>query len=88
MVFPNNVQELATNILPHLLIKVIEEIHVSWHSVEKPAPSNLLMLLLVRRRIIEKALVWLKRYNPLYANIHINRAEMDSWDASPHGMPS
>ena len=29
-VFPNNVQELVTNILPHRLLRVMDEIHVSW----------------------------------------------------------
>jgi hypothetical protein len=36
------------------------------------------VLLSVRRRVVEKALVWLKRNNPLYADIHIDREEMDS----------
>ena len=30
-VFPNNVQELATNVLPHPLLKAMDEIHVSWY---------------------------------------------------------
>ncbi|KAF2184190.1 hypothetical protein K469DRAFT_710096 [Zopfia rhizophila CBS 207.26] len=84
-VFPNNVQELVTNVLPHPLLKVIDEIHVSWHGAEKPAPSDLSTLLSVRRCVVERALVWLKRHNPLYANVHIDRAEMDGWDASPYG---
>jgi len=33
-------------------------------------------------------LVWLKRHNPLYANIDIDIAEMDSWEAPAYGMPS
>jgi len=80
-VFPNNVQELVTNILPHPLLKVMDEIHVSWQGKEKPAPSDLSALLSVRRRVVERALVWLKRHNPLYANITIDTAEMDSWEA-------
>jgi len=90
IVFPNNVQELVTNILPHRLLRVMDEIHVSWQGKEKPAPSDLSALLSVRRRVVERALVWLKRHNPLYANITIDTAEMDSWEApgSAQGVPS
>ncbi|OCK91224.1 uncharacterized protein K441DRAFT_438736, partial [Cenococcum geophilum 1.58] len=77
-VFPNNVQELVTNVLPHPLLRVLDEIHVSWQGREKPAPSDLSALLSVRRHVVERALVWLKRHNPLYANIDIDTAEMDS----------
>ncbi|KAL8367267.1 hypothetical protein RB599_010317, partial [Gaeumannomyces hyphopodioides] len=66
----------------------MDEIHVSWQGLEKPAPNDLSALLSVRRRIVERALVWLKRHNPLYANIHIDKAEMDSWDTPWHGVPS
>ena len=87
-VFPNNVQELATNVLPHPLLKVMDEVHVSWQGREKPAPSDLSALLSVRRRVVERALAWLKRHNPLYANINIDTAELDSWEAPEHGVPS
>src|SRR2546429_4502067 len=87
-VFPNNVQELVTNVLPHPLLKVMDEIHVSWQGREKPAPSDLSVLLSVRRHVVERALVLLKRHNPLYANIDIDTAEMDSWETPAHGVPS
>jgi hypothetical protein len=87
-VFPNNVQELATNVLPHPLLRVMDEIHVSWQGREKPAPSDISALLSVRRRVVERALEWLKRHNPLYANINIDTAEMDSWGTPEHGVPS
>ncbi|KAM4056405.1 Arrestin-lik [Hirsutella rhossiliensis] len=79
-VFPNNVQELATKVLPHPLLQALDEIHVSWQGVEKPAPSDLSSLLSVRRRVVERALVWLKRSNPHYAEIEIDVAEMESWE--------
>ena len=87
-VFPNNVQELVSNVLPHPLLKVMDDIHVSWHGRAKPKPSDLSRLLSVRRHVVERALVWLKRNNPLYAGIEIDTAEMESWGASEHGVPA
>jgi hypothetical protein len=86
-VFPSSVQELVTRVLPHPLLKVMDEIHVSWQGAEKPAPKDLSLLLSVRRRVVERALVWLKRNNPHYAGIEINSAEMESWGQSSHGVP-
>ncbi|KAF2177813.1 hypothetical protein K469DRAFT_351650 [Zopfia rhizophila CBS 207.26] len=86
-VFPNSVQELVTLVLPHPLLKVMDEIHVSWQGTEKPAPKDLSILLSVRRRIVEKALVWLRKNNPLYAHIEIDTAELESWGAPSHGVP-
>ncbi|KAH8661824.1 hypothetical protein BGZ61DRAFT_432557, partial [Ilyonectria robusta] len=77
-VFPNNVQELAAKVLPHPLLQVMDEIHVSWQGAEKPGPSDLSSLLSVRRRVVERALVWLKKNNPHYAEIEIDAAEMES----------
>lgn len=65
----------------------MDEIHVSWQGREKPAPSDLAALLSVRRRVVERALFWLKRHNPLYAGIVIDTVEMESWGAPPHGVP-
>ncbi len=69
-----------------LFVKVMDEIHVSWQGLEKPTPKDLSVLLSVRRRVVERALVWLKRNNPLYAGIHIDTAEMDSWSAPIQGI--
>ncbi|KAK8912602.1 hypothetical protein VCV18_012281 [Metarhizium anisopliae] len=66
----------------------MEEIHISWQGAEKPAPSDLSGLLSVRRRVVERALVWLKMNNPHYAEIEIDAAEMESWGAPPYGVPS
>ncbi|KAM6514370.1 hypothetical protein FALCPG4_015519 [Fusarium falciforme] len=65
----------------------MEEIHVSWQGAEKPTPTDLSGLLSVRRRVIEGALVWLKKNNPHYADIEIDIAEMDSWGGPLHGVP-
>ncbi|KAJ4176466.1 hypothetical protein NW755_014399 [Fusarium falciforme] len=87
-VFPNNVQELVTKVLPHPLVKVMDEIHVSWHGAQKPGPSDLARLLSVWRRVVERALAWLQKNNPHYWDIKIDEAEMDGWRAPPHGAPS
>jgi hypothetical protein len=42
----------------------MDEIHVSWQGAEKPAPKDLSLLLSVRRRVVERALVWLTGNNP------------------------
>jgi hypothetical protein len=46
------------------------------------------ILLSVRRHVVERALIWLKRHNHRYSNIDIDTAEMDSWEAPAHGVPS
>ncbi|XP_044714719.1 ATP-dependent DNA helicase PIF1 [Hirsutella rhossiliensis] len=69
-------------------LQALDEIHISWQGAEKPAPSDLSSLLSVRRRVVERALVWLKRNNPHYAEIEIDAAEMESWGDSIHGVPS
>ncbi|PCD21946.1 hypothetical protein AU210_015749 [Fusarium oxysporum f. sp. radicis-cucumerinum] len=86
-VFPNNVQELVTRVLPHPLVQVMDEIHVSWHGAQKPYPSDLSRLLSVRRRVVERALAWLRIHNPHYGDIEIDVAELDSWGAPPHDVP-
>ena len=80
-------QELVINVLPYPLLKVIDKIYVLWQGKEKPVLRDLLVLLSVRRRVVERVLVWLKRHNPLYANIDIDIAEMNSWGALVYGVP-
>ncbi|KID83958.1 arrestin domain-containing protein [Metarhizium guizhouense ARSEF 977] len=86
-VFPNNVKELVSNVLPHPLLRVMEEVHVSWYGTEKPLARDLAGLLSVRRRKVEEALLWLKCNNPHYKDIEIDSAEMESWGADLHGVP-
>jgi hypothetical protein len=85
-VFPNNVRELVTRVLPHPLIQVMDEIHVSWHGAQKAGPSDLSRLLSVRRRVVEEALAWLRINNPHYRDIEIDEAEMHSWGTPPHDV--
>ncbi|KAM4067920.1 PIF1-like helicase [Hirsutella rhossiliensis] len=72
-------------VLPHPLVRVMDEIHVSWQGAEKPGPRDLSGLLSVRRRAVERALVWLKENNPLYGEVEIDVAEMESWGAAARG---
>ncbi|KAM4063272.1 PIF1-like helicase [Hirsutella rhossiliensis] len=78
-VFPNDVQGLAAKVLPHPLVRVMDEIHVSWQGAERPGPRDLSGLLSVRRSAVERALAWLKENNPLYGEVEIDAAEMASW---------
>ncbi|KAF7534594.1 hypothetical protein G7Z17_g13342 [Cylindrodendrum hubeiense] len=66
---------------------MLDEIHVSWHGPEKPTPADLSKLLSVRRRVVERALLWLKACNPLYADVRIDEAELGSWEEPTHGVP-
>ncbi|KAH6883472.1 hypothetical protein B0T10DRAFT_410958, partial [Thelonectria olida] len=77
-VFPNSVQDLVTTVLPHPLLQSLEDIHISWHGPQRPAPSDLSKLLSVRRGAVERALLWLKEFNPHYRHIEIDKAELDS----------
>ncbi|XP_044717299.1 ATP-dependent DNA helicase PIF1 [Hirsutella rhossiliensis] len=85
-VFPNNVQELATDVLPHPLFQVMDEIHVSWQGALRPTPSDLSSLLSVRRRVVERALVWLKRNNPTTPRSRSTRQRWRAGDPA-HGVP-
>ncbi|KAG7403873.1 hypothetical protein Forpe1208_v016247 [Fusarium oxysporum f. sp. rapae] len=76
-VFPTSVQELAENILPHPPLKVLDEIHVFWQGSKKPVPSDLSALLSVRRRVVDKALLWLKRHNPFVPSQIYDRLEQN-----------
>ncbi|KAH8670735.1 hypothetical protein BGZ61DRAFT_483079 [Ilyonectria robusta] len=87
-VFPNSVQDLVTTVLPHPLLQSLEDIHISWHGPQRPAPSDLSKLLSVRRGAVERALLWLKEFNPHYRHIQIDKAELDSWGEPAHGVPS
>ncbi|XP_044716538.1 PIF1-like helicase domain-containing protein [Hirsutella rhossiliensis] len=84
-VFPNDVQGLAAKVLPHPLVRVMDEIHVSWQGAERPGPRDLSGLLSVRRSAVERALAWLKENNPLYGEVEIDAAEIASWGAAARG---
>ncbi|KAM4064050.1 PIF1-like helicase [Hirsutella rhossiliensis] len=70
------------------LLRVMDEIHVSWQGAERPGPRDLSGLLSVRRSAVERALAWLKENNPLYGEVEIDAAEMASWGRRRTGAAS
>ncbi len=78
-VFPNDVESLATRILPHPLVSTLERVHVIWTGAAQPTPRDVSKLLSVRPSVLRAALKWLRVNNPLYRDIDINEAEMGSW---------
>jgi hypothetical protein len=46
-VFPNNVQNLVSRVLPHPRVQVLKEVYVSWQVSNKPTPEDLSRLLSV-----------------------------------------
>ena len=44
-VFPNDVESLATRVLPHPLLATLEEVHVVWMGPERPTPQDVSKLL-------------------------------------------
>ncbi|KAH7186536.1 hypothetical protein DER44DRAFT_681763, partial [Fusarium oxysporum] len=76
VVFPNNVEDLVTTVLPHPLLQTIENIHVSWSGANKPNQAEVGSLLQVRKSRVIAALLWLQKNNPLYRGIEINLDEI------------
>ncbi|KAM4054423.1 ATP-dependent DNA helicase PIF1 [Hirsutella rhossiliensis] len=64
---------LAAKVLLYPLLRVIDEIHVSWQGAERPGPRDLSGLL--------------SENNPLYGEVEIDAAEMASRGAPPYGVP-
>src|SRR4051794_29360514 len=78
-VFPNDVESLAAKILPHPLVSALDQVHVIWTGLDRPAPQDVSKLLSARPNALRQALQWLRSNNPLYADIVINEEEMASW---------
>ncbi|KAK0710682.1 hypothetical protein B0H67DRAFT_646120 [Lasiosphaeris hirsuta] len=75
-VFPNDVESLASKILPHPLVSTLKQVHVIWTGLERPAPRDVSKLLSVRPGALRSALGWLLSHNHLYADVIINEHEM------------
>ncbi|KAH8645342.1 hypothetical protein BX600DRAFT_369627, partial [Xylariales sp. PMI_506] len=78
-VFPNNVESLASEVLPHPLVSALEYVHIIWAGAQKPSPQDVNKLLRVRPPVLRAALVWLCANNPLYASVRIDEVELAAW---------
>jgi Helitron helicase-like domain at N-terminus len=79
-VFPNDIDKLASTVLPHPLLATLENVHVIWTGPNKPCPEDVSKLLSVRKSKIFNALSWLIHNNPLYRDIRIDEREIESWE--------
>ena len=84
-VFPNDVQGLCSNVLPHPLVTEMENLHVCFVPPRKPTPKDIEFVLAVNPQRLKRALVWLKGNNPLYRNIRISDDHLQSWRHSCPG---
>jgi hypothetical protein len=84
-VFPNDVQGLCSNVLPHALVTEMEHLHVCFVPPRKPIPKDVEFVLAVNPQRLKRALVWLKANNPLYGNISISDGHLQSWGHSCSG---
>ncbi|KAL4403586.1 hypothetical protein CABS03_15038 [Colletotrichum abscissum] len=78
-VFPNDVQGLAANVLPHPLVEELERLHVCFVGPRTPVPSDLSFMLSVNPQHLKRALVWLRANNSLYRDIVISEDRLQAW---------
>jgi len=79
-VFPNNLEDLSTNILPHPLVSCLERIAVCFIGSRQPPPRDVAFMLAVRPAKIRAALVWLKEHNPLYHDVTISNENLQTFE--------
>ena len=75
IVFINNIIEVS-RILLSSINDIINQIHVIWIDLNMLKSKNISRLMLISRRYVCQALLWLKENNLLYKNIEINLKEM------------
>jgi hypothetical protein len=79
-VFPNDVQGLCSNVLPHPLCQRWTIFMSASFPPRKPIPTDVEFVLAVNPQRLKRALVWLKDNNPLYHDIRISNEYIQSWD--------
>jgi hypothetical protein len=84
-VFPNDVQGLCSNVLPHPLVSEMDNLHVCFVPPRKPIPTDVEFVLAVKPERLKRALLWLKANNPLYRDIRISNEHLQSWRQSCPG---
>jgi len=82
----NDVESLVSNVLPHPLVRVMQEVRVFWTGSDDLRPADVCKLLTVRPAKVLAALRWLKAHNPLYSHIRIDEQELESWDNDEEGV--
>ena len=78
IVVPQDPGPLYT-ILPSRQLRLCEIVKVMWVGKDKPDKTQLGMSLQVRREVVRVALLGLKQYNALYANIDIDHELLNQW---------
>lgn len=78
-VFPNDVENLVSKVLPHPMMDELERIHVCFVAPRKPVTTDIAWMMSVRPQRLKGALTWLKQYNPLFRDICISEENLRSW---------
>ncbi|KAH8761623.1 hypothetical protein F5883DRAFT_386840, partial [Diaporthe sp. PMI_573] len=78
-VFPSNIDDLTTNVLPRTLQSTLENFLITWSGKQEPSDKDLSTYATIRPLAIEKALIWLKANNPVYSHIVIDTEELSGW---------
>lgn len=82
-VYINDLDSLTATVLPHPLVRMMENIRVCWSGAQVPSATDLSKLMSVRPHRIMRALRWKKIHDELYANIQIDEDIMSTWDLDP-----
>ena len=77
--FKQDPSQLST-ILPSSALELHKYVTISWAGLSKPTPENLMAFCRIEKARVLRALVWLVRHNPLYANISIDYNLLASWE--------
>ena len=87
-IYPNDVQGLATNVLPHSLAKSSEHLFVFWTGHYQPTPKHMSFALQVRPSKVRAALEWLIASNPLYGDVQISEENFAELEETVSGVPN
>ncbi|KAK0745439.1 hypothetical protein B0T18DRAFT_307442, partial [Schizothecium vesticola] len=88
-VFPNNIEDLTTNIHPHPITHTMSRIGICFLGPRQPLPKDVAFMLAVRPQKVRQALTWLKRNNPLYKDVEISNSNLRTYDdVVSHDIPS
>lgn len=88
-VFPNNLEDLTEDVLPHPITYTMERIGICFVGPTQPLPKDMAFILAVRPAKVRSALEWLKEHNPLYSHVQINNTNLGGYsdDVLPCDIP-